>query len=232
MEGQSSNFLLRMLVIITDKPMEKKVSRILEEFRVPIRYQFLGKGTASSEFLEICGLSETSRSIAVGFMQRELVHRVFQALETDLRIEEKGRGIGFTIPVNGIQSSLLKKLVEGQSEMPEEKTDRGESDMKDGSSYAMILVTCTLGYSAEVMEAARGAGASGGTIMKCRHQGTEEPMSFMGVSIQEEQEAVSILVKKSIKKNVMQAISETCGFQTPAKAMVMSLPVDEVIGLL
>lgn len=40
MEGQSCGYILRMLVIITDMPMERKVLKILDDFRVPVRYQF------------------------------------------------------------------------------------------------------------------------------------------------------------------------------------------------
>ena len=39
MEGQSCGYILRMLVIITDMPMERKVLKILDDFRVPVRYQ-------------------------------------------------------------------------------------------------------------------------------------------------------------------------------------------------
>ena len=109
MEGQSCGYILRMLVIITDMPMERKVLKILDDFRVPVRYQFRGKGTANSEFLEICGLSEISRAITTGFVRRSSVHGIFRDLDEKMRIREKGRGIAFTVPINGLQSYLLKK---------------------------------------------------------------------------------------------------------------------------
>ena len=36
MEGQSCGYILRMLVIITDMPMERKVLKILDDFPVPV----------------------------------------------------------------------------------------------------------------------------------------------------------------------------------------------------
>lgn len=224
------NYLLRMLVIITDKPVEKKVSKILDEYHVPVRLQFLGKGTAKSEFLQICGLSESGRTITACFLQREKVGRIFRSLEEHLKIKEKGKGIAFSISVNGLQGYLLKKLGEGQEAM-EDKPERNEQSMKEENSYVLILVACSHGYSGEVMEAARSAGATGGTIMKSRRQGAEEPAKFLGVSIQEEQEVVSIVVPKDIKKEVMKAVNEKCGCQTMAKGIILSLPVDEIIGL-
>ena len=185
MEGQSCGYILRMLVIITDMPMERKVLKILDDFRVPVRYQFRGKGTANSEFLEICGLSEISRAITTGFVRRSSVHGIFRDLDEKMRIREKGRGIAFTVPINGLQSYLLKKLEENRPDIAEENGERNEEDMKEDISYAMILTACSQGYSGEVMEAARRAGATGGTIMKSRRQGPEEPLKFLGVSIQE-----------------------------------------------
>ena len=231
MEGQSCGYILRMLVIITDMPMERKVLKILDDFRVPVRYQFRGKGTANSEFLEICGLSEISRAITTGFVRRSSVHGIFRDLDEKMRIREKGRGIAFTVPINGLQSYLLKKLEENRPDIAEENGERNEKDMKEDISYAMILTACSQGYSGEVMEAARRAGATGGTIMKSRRQGPEEPLKFLGVSIQEEQEVVSIIVPREIKKKVMREISEKCGCRTPAKGIILSLPVDEIIGL-
>ena len=169
MEGHSDSLLLRMLVIITDKPVEKKVVKILDDFRVKVRYQFRGKGTASSEFLEICGLSESGRIITAGLVLKGSVHGVFEALEEKLKIRERGRGIAFTIPVNGLQSYLLKQLEEDQAETVCGDTERKEEEMKEELkeeiSYVMIFAACNQGYSGEVMEAARVAGATGGTIL-------------------------------------------------------------------
>ena len=138
-----------------------------------------------------------------------------------MRIREKGRGIAFTVPINGLQSYLLKKLEENRPDIAEENGERNEEDMKEDISYAMILTACSQGYSGEVMEAARRAGATGGTIMKSRRQGPEEPLKFLGVSIQEEQEVVSIIVPREISKKVMREISEKCGCRTPAKGIIL-----------
>ena len=40
-----------------------------------------------------------------------------------------------------------------------------------------------------------------------------------------------ILAKHESKKEIMRAISETCGMQSKAKGLVMSLPIDSVMGI-
>lgn len=66
--------------------------------------------------------------------------------------------------------------------------------------------------------------------VRCAYGVFYRPFS-LGVSIQEEQEVVSIIVPREIKKKVMREISEKCGCRTPAKGIILSLPVDEIIGL-
>ena len=56
-------------------------------------------------------------------------------------------------------------------------------------------------------------------------------MKFWGISIQQEREVVLILAKKEDKKAIMQAIHKECGMQSKANGIVLSLPVDGIIGV-
>lgn len=64
-----------------------------------------------------------------------------------------------------------------------------------------------------------------------RRIGSEEAMKFWNISIQQEREVVLILAKKENKKVIMQAIHKSCGMQSKANGIVLSLPVDEIIGV-
>ena len=62
--------------------------------------------------------------------------------------------------------------------------------------------------------------------------GREITMPCAGVfSPQEEQEFVMIVVPREKKCEIMSAITTSCGLKTPAHGMVISLPVDDVMGL-
>ena len=61
--------------------------------------------------------------------------------------------------------------------------------------------------------------------------GAEEALSQWGFSLQEEKEAVMILAKAESKLAIMQAICDNCGLQSEAQGIVLSLPVDNVVGL-
>ena len=103
--------------------------------------------------------------------------------------------------------------------------------MKEKSEFSLILVSVASGYSDDVVDVARAAGARGGTVMKGRRRNSEHASQYFGISLQEEQEFVMIVVPREKKCEIMSAITTSCGLKTPAHGMVISLPVDDVMGL-
>lgn len=98
-------------------------------------------------------------------------------------------------------------------------------------NYVMILTIVDQGFSDDVMSAARSAGATGGTVFNSRRLSSQETMQFWGLRVQEEREIVAILAEAEHKVAIMQAISQACGIHSPAHGTVLSLPVDQALGL-
>lgn len=97
--------------------------------------------------------------------------------------------------------------------------------------HVMIASIVNQGYSEEVMNAARSAGAAGGSVLHSRRVGSEKAMDFWGLSVQEEKEIVLIIADAEHKLAIMQAIGEACGMRSDAKGIVISLPIDAAVGL-
>ena len=117
--------------------------------------------------------------------------------------------------------------------MPEETHQPSKEDntnMKE-ITHALIAVIANQGYSDDIMAAARPAGASGGTVFHSRKIMDEETAKFWEFSVQEEKEIVLIVASNEKKKDIMKAISEKCGLHSDAKGLILSLPVDSIIGL-
>ncbi len=97
---------------------------------------------------------------------------------------------------------------------------------------AMCLIVTIVypGYSADVINASKKAGADGATILSGRGTSVNEQTVLLGVPIQPEKEMVLTLVKKSLRKNVMKEIVKTCNLNTEGKGITFSLPVDEISG--
>ena len=217
----------RLLLIVTRGDSEKRVARILAQLKLPLYWQFRGQGTASSELLDICGLEGTGRLLTAALLPRAQVPRVFEALGGKLALRRRGGGIALTLPVDGLQATIQTLLTEGVSALP----DPQKGDEPFMSKHAMILVAANYGCSDEILEAARGAGARGGTILRGRRGGEAATLGFLGMSTQEEQEFLMIVVPQSQKAAVMAAVSQRCGLTSPARGVVLSLPVEDTLGL-
>ena len=140
-----------------------------------------------------------------------------------------------TIPITGLQRPMLQLLNDQARETIEQKIEERVgsemSDMQTSTGYAAIWVALSNGYSSDAIDAARSAGAMGGTILKGRRQNSERISQKLGISMQDEEEFVVIVTPREKKAAVMNAISDACGLRTDAHGIILSLPVDEVIGL-
>lgn len=99
------------------------------------------------------------------------------------------------------------------------------------SKHEMIMCIVNAGFSETVMEAAKSAGARGGTILNGRGTANKEAESFFHIAIQPEKEVVIILVFAEIKDAVLHALYQKAGLDTMGQGIAFSLPVDEVVGL-
>ena len=221
----------RMVITITREEDQKKLEEVFDSLDIPICFQFRGKGTAPSEMMDIFGLRGTTRLLTGIFLPKTQVRPLFKMMNKHLSFRHKGGGIAITVPMIGMQRGVLESL----NFVNQDKTDiplKGDgTEMKEKSGYALIWVSVTGGYSDDVVDAARSAGAKGGTIMKGRRRSSERISHHFGISMQEEQDFVMIVVPREKKNDTMTAIKDACGLQTEAHGVVWALPVDEVMGL-
>ena len=228
-------FLPRLFLTITREEEEKKLEKALDSFHIPIWYQCRGKGTAPSEMLDIFGLGGTTRLITLGIIPKMRTGELFEALVEKLFIRRRGGGIAITVPLVGLQGAVLQVIKDEAREAIEKRMkERIREDMAEvqsKSEYTVVWVSVTSGFGDDVIDAAREAGARGGTIMKGRRKNSEYVSQHLGISLQEEQEFVMIVTPREKKKAVMSAISEACGLRSKAHGIVIALPVDEAIGL-
>ena len=98
-------------------------------------------------------------------------------------------------------------------------------------AYELVLTILNRGYTDTVMDAAKEAGARGGTVVNARRVGFEDAQNLLGFSIQPEKEIIVILIPKAEKKPVMQAINKVAGLTSECRGIVISLPVDDILGL-
>ena len=94
------------------------------------------------------------------------------------------------------------------------------------NQFELILCIVNAGYSQNVMDAARQAGARGGTILRGRGSANPEAEEFFNITIQPDKEVVLILVSASIKDDVLKAVYKNSGLSTEGQGIAFSLPVN------
>ncbi|MBP3206548.1 MAG: P-II family nitrogen regulator [Lachnospiraceae bacterium] len=99
------------------------------------------------------------------------------------------------------------------------------------ANYQMIFCVVNAGFSQVVMEAARSAGARGGTLIHGRGTANKEAEKRFHIVVQPDKEIVMILVNKEIKDDVMIALNKAVGLETAGQGIAFSVPVDRVIGI-
>ena len=218
---------IHMVVTIVDRGKCEKVVSLCQEKKVPIHLVSLGHGTARSEMLDLLGLGETKKDIVISFVPERTVCPLLEHLATGMKMRYPGKGISFAVPLSSVSARLYRTLTE-HIQTEHERTD---SDMACEGKYELVVALINRGYTDLVMEAARQVGAPGGTVLNTRGIGSEDVEQFLGISIQSEKEIVFLVVPTEKRQDVMQAISHEAGLKTPAKGVVLSLPVSHAIGL-
>lgn len=230
MEKHENTPSFQMLVLITNPKLADKATRIFRRSTLPVQYRLNVEGTASSEVMDMLGLGSIDKCILMSTVPRKLGDAMLHKLRVELHLGAVNSGIAFTISLTGLNKQLMRMLTKTDEENTSHNTRKVGNIMSD-TKYALIVATVNIGYSGDVMDAAREAGASGGTVIHSRWIGNQEAAVSWGLSMQEEKEIVLILSDTDKKVEIMSAISEKCGMRSEAKGIVLSLPIDAVMGL-
>ena len=102
---------------------------------------------------------------------------------------------------------------------------------KEVIRHEVVVVIVNEGHSDKVMDAARDAGARGGTIAHARGRGTKDIEKKYGIVITPQKEMLYILVNEKIRDAVMSAVNKAAGLDTLGQGIVFSLPVDNISGI-
>lgn len=95
----------------------------------------------------------------------------------------------------------------------------------DEKKYELVICIVNAGFSQNVVEAARDAGARGGTVLRARGTANPEAEEFFNIHIQPEKEMVMMIVPKAIKDEVIRSVYQNAGLAAEAQGIVFSLPV-------
>ncbi len=209
-----------LIITVTDRYNSEAFSAWFQARNIPLVLTVLGRGTATTEVLDYLSLEATEKSVLLCVAPHS--PRLVRQAARELWLDVPGRGVLMTVPVGSIGSRMAKNYLLQQE---------GEERMETTLTHQLIVVITNQGYTDKVMDAARAAGATGGTAIHAKGTGTELAKKFFGVSIAEEKEIVLILTREESRRDIMQAVIREAGMQTEAQSLVFSLPVSDLAGL-
>ena len=213
---------MNFVISIVNPNMLPRMNGIMQTLELPLSIELIGRGTARKDVLDLLGLSTHEYHIFMTIADRESTQRLIDEARRNLYIDAPGQGIIVATPIKSVGGG--KTLANLNGGRPTE----GAPEIN--YNYEIVLAIANEGHTDTVMEAAREAGARGGTVLHGKGTGSTDAAKFFGVSIASEKEVIMIVAKSSEKAAIMKSIIDKAGTQTDAGAVVMSLPVSAVAG--
>ncbi|MDO5116567.1 MAG: hypothetical protein Q4D58_10795 [Synergistaceae bacterium] len=187
-------------------------------------FSYLCEGTAQKKALHLWGLEKKEMQLICSLCGAEAANGLLDGLVKEMRIDAPNAGVAIMLPVDCVAG------VSNAQCMPD---GFGEDDFKkkvEEMQYSLIIAIAEKGYVDMVMDAARGAGARGGTVIHAKGTGARLASKFFGLTIAEEKEMIYLVTGREGRDAILEAIIEKAGPSTDARAIAFTLPVERVAG--
>ncbi len=222
---------VELLITIVDRGKGQVVVNLLQKEKILFHRIVLGRGTAKTEMLNLLGIGDTAKDIVFSVLPNALTPHAMHRLSMSLQLDNPGHGIAFSVPIGSVGGHRVLRFF-GIESIPGEQHAGKEHTMETTNKrYDLIMAIVDHGFADDLMDAARPAGAKGGTVIHARGAGIAEAEKFFGITIQPEKEMVLILASHETKRPIMEAICHKVGLGTDGHGIVLSLPVDDVMGV-
>lgn len=218
---------MKVILSIVERGQGAAMLKLYRKRQVPIHIQCAGKGTATSEIMDILGLGSSEKDVLLSFAAASAAKKLLHDLDNELRGRTGGAGIVVSIPVSAL-NSLVANLAAYHAESLKEKEEGNDMERSENS---LILVVCARGCTDDVMTTAKAHGARGGTVIKGRLSGRKELEQAYEVELKAEREIVAIVVPTSLRGPIMEAINAEHGLRSEAQAALCSLPIEQIVRL-
>lgn len=214
---------IMLIVSIIERGRAKAYIEMLGRQKIGFHMQCVGQGTASSEMMDILGLGSSDKDIVISYAPRRLVAALAAELSRDL-----GSGLGYNGLMMLLSTSAINRVAAELFLMQTENSEieGEESAMKSEYRHSLILITVNQGYADAVMQTAKRAGATGGTVIRARLAGAEH---LMDLQVQEEKEIIAILAADSVRNQIMEEVNGEFGLRAEARGVVCAVPVDRAM---
>lgn len=214
---------MNYVISIINPDSLERLSAICEELSLPLSVILHGRGTAVQSMLDLLGIESTEKRVVLSVADNEKTRALIAAEKINLHIGVPGHGIVIAVPIKSIGGGKAVAYLNGDNKLEKRAPTLNYA-------YELIVAIANEGTTDLVMNAARAAGARGGTVLHGKGTGAKDAPKFYNISIADEKELILIVSVAAKKSEIMQEILRKAGPGTPAGAIVFSLPTTEVAG--
>ena len=214
---------VKLIVTFAERGRGKALAKLYAEQGVFCSYQCMGRGTASSDLLDVLGVGTAEKDILISYAAKETAERLLHKLDSESQGAAYGNGLVFDMPLTALSSLVATVLLNQQN-------GTGGLEMSGKTDQSLILIAVNQGHTDVVMDTAREAGARGGTVIRARWAGPEDAQ-FYGISVQSEKEIIAIVTTSEKRNAIMEMIHKKHGLKTEAGAVVCSVGIEHTVRL-
>lgn len=215
---------MKMMFTIVGRGDGYALSKLYEQNGVGLHLQVIAEGTATSEILNILGMTHREKEILISFAPELAVEKLLAKLDDDFRGILSVRGLAFSMRLSAISGAAAKA-------MENRNAVKGELPVHGEREHCLILAAVNQGYTDEVMQTACKAGATGGTVVRGRWVGAQMLEHFHSIQLQDEKELLIIACTKEARNGIMDAINAHHGLKSDQQTFLCSLPIDRMVKL-
>ncbi|MDR3312973.1 MAG: P-II family nitrogen regulator [Oscillospiraceae bacterium] len=181
---------------------------------------FLGAGTVKNRLLEALDIFDVRKEILFIAAEQALVPPIMEGLAAEMAFHKHGRGIAFSMPLCNFIGTRHCAF-----------SAAAELERRDDDMHQAIFVVVDKGCAEETVEAAKAAGARGGTIISARGSGIHETEVLFAMPVEPEKEIVMILVEAAQSESIVESIRARLHIDEPGNGILFTLGVNRALGL-
>lgn len=212
-----------VLLSIVERDKGKKLIKELEKIGIKVNFQCVGLGTAPTEMMDIFGLGTKDKDIIISLGVETAVKDMMANFGTTFESHSKYGGIMIILKT----SAASRILTEILSFNNDKNTEKGNGSMKNEHHNNLIVISVNEGYSDDVMQVARKAGATGGTVIKGRLADFEQFADISKTDLDGEREILCILAPLQTSAQIMEDVNKEFGTTSDANGIIFAIPTEK-----
>lgn len=142
---------VKLIVTFAERGRGKALAKLYAEQGVFCSYQCMGRGTASSDLLDVLGVGTAEKDILISYAAKETAERLLHKLDSESQGAAYGNGLVFDMPLTALSSLVATVLLNQQN-------GTGGLEMSGKTDHSLILIAVNQGHTDVVMDTAREAG--------------------------------------------------------------------------